>query len=399
MEEVPRERRSNSAGPLAGIRVLEFTQIAAGPFAGSLFADLGADVVKIERSGTGDQMRGWPPILENEDGEEYSANFASLNRGKRSFAADLKDDADLEKVKRLCATADVIVENFRPGVMDRIGLGYEIVSKLNPDVVFCSISGFGQTGPQASRGAFDVTVQAASGLMSCTGEPDGEPVKVGVPVGDFCAGLYAAFTIMAALHEGGGAYIDCSMLGSILGIAALQTSEYFGTGVPAGRLGSAHPRNAPYQAYRASDGDFVVAAGTQSLWRAVCEEIDRVDLVDDPRFEDQVLRARNQVELAEILNAEFAKRTRSEWMEKLESRGVPCSLIKNFAEVLADEQVAHLGLIEKVELGNGIELEALGFPVKLPGRELAPLGRSPRVGENNDDVWDEWVDEEVAVSS
>jgi len=391
MHEVENPEVAAATGPLSGLRVLEFTQIAAGPYAGSLFADLGADVVKVERRDTGDGMRGWPPLMENEAGERYSANFASLNRGKRSFGADLKDDDDLAAVLKLCERADILIENYRPGVMERLGLGYEAVSKINPTIVYCSISGFGQTGPQAERGAFDVTVQAASGLMSCTGEADGSPVKAGVPVGDFAAGLYAAFSVLAALREGRGAHIDCSMLGSILGIAALQTSEYFGTGVPAGRLGSAHPRNAPYQAFSASDGDFVVAAGNDSLWKAVCEEVGRLDLAEDPRFVTQVDRAANQVELADILNRHFAKGTRDEWLEALEGRGVPCSLIKDFSEVLADEQVAHLGLVQKVELGNGVELDAVGYPVRFAGRDLPPLGSSPELAADTVAVWEDWL--------
>lgn len=391
MHDVTTDSREATPGPLSGLRVLEFTQIAAGPYAGSLFADLGADVVKVERRDTGDDMRGWPPLMENGDGERHSANFASLNRGKRSFGADLKDEDDLAAVLELVGSADILIENFRPGVMNRLGLGYEAIRGVNPKIVYCSISGFGQTGPQAGRGAFDVTVQAASGLMSCTGEADGGPVKAGVPVGDFAAGLYAAFSALAALREGRGAHIDCSMLGSILGIAALQTSEYFGTGVPAGRLGSAHPRNAPYQAFTASDGDFVVAAGNDSLWRAVCEEVGRPELAEDPRFLTQPDRAGNQVELAGILNAEFVRRTRGEWLEALEGRGVPCSLIKDFSEVLADEQVEHLDLVQRVELGNGVELDAVAYPVKFTGRDLPPLGASPELAAHTAEVWADWV--------
>lgn len=249
---------------LDGLRVVEFGQIAAGPFAGSLLADLGADVVKVERAQGGDGMREWPPLTGHGDEDMFSENFASLNRNKRSVALDLKDDRDQQHARELCALADVVLENYRPGVMRRLGLGYEALSAENPGLVFCSISGYGQTGPSASKGAFDVTVQAMSGIMSVTGEEDSGPVKCGVPIGDFCAGLYAGYTVLAALRRreetGEGAYIDCSMVGSLLGIAALQTSEYFGTGLPAKRLGSAHPRNAPYQAFRASDAHFEVGS-------------------------------------------------------------------------------------------------------------------------------------------
>lgn len=232
---------TTSSGLLDDIRVLEFGQIAAGPFTGSLLADLGADVVKVERVDGGDGMRSWPPLSAADDGEVFSENFASLNRNKRSIAINMKDPADLARLKRLCQAADVVVENFRPGVMDKLGVGYQALSELNPRLIYCSISGYGQTGPYARRGAFDVTIQAMSGLMSVTGEADSGPVKCGVPVGDFCAGLYAAYSIAAALHErhrtGLGRQIDCSMLGSLIGISALQTSEFFGTAPrPAGSV-------------------------------------------------------------------------------------------------------------------------------------------------------------------
>ena len=223
-----------SSLPLTGIRVLEFGQIAAGPFAGSLLADLGADVVKVERPDGGDGMRSWPPLSENINGDVFSENFASLNRNKRSITANLKDPEDVERLLELAKVCDVVVENFRPGVLCKLGLGYKHLSEVNNKLIYCSISGYGQTGPYASKGAFDVTVQAMSGLMSVTGEQEGNPVKCGVPVGDFCAGLYSAYTILAKTLQvragGKGGYIDCSMLGSLIGVAALQTSEYFGSG-------------------------------------------------------------------------------------------------------------------------------------------------------------------------
>ena len=265
-------------GPLAGVRAIELGQIAAGPFAGSLLADLGADVIKIERPDGGDGMRSWPPISTAADGEApYSENFASLNRNKRSVVLDLKDRTGVERLLQLAGVADLLVENYRPGVLERLGAGYEAVSARNPRIVYCSISGYGQTGPYAGKGAFDVTVQGMSGLMSVTGEPGGGPVKCGVPVGDFCAGLYAAYTItanlMRARETGRGARIDCSMLGSLIAVAALQTSEYFGTGKAPRLFGSAHPRNAPYQAFRASDAHFIIAAGNDRLFAQVCAAV------------------------------------------------------------------------------------------------------------------------------
>jgi crotonobetainyl-CoA:carnitine CoA-transferase CaiB-like acyl-CoA transferase len=382
-------------GPLSGVRVLEFGQIAAGPFAGSLLADLGADVVKVENPVGGDGMRTWPPLSANESGEVFSENFASVNRNKRSIAVDLKDPASLHRLKQLTAVADVVVENFRAGVLRRLGLGYDDLSTTNPQLVYCSISGYGQTGPYAEKGAFDVTVQGMSGLMSVTGEDGRPPVKCGVPVGDFCAGLYAAYTITAMLmrarETGQGAYIDCSMLGSLIGVAALQTSEYFGTGGSGARIGSAHPRNAPYQAYLAQDDYFIIAAGNDALWRAVAEAVGLPELVADPRFRSQLDRARNQVALARILEVEFAKRTAAEWLAEMDRRGVPCSPINTYPEILADPHVEAMRLVRPLRLPNGVETRTIAFPVAISGYEFAVDRPPPVLGADSEDVASEWL--------
>lgn len=387
---------AEGSGPLAGIRVLEFGQIAAGPFAGSLLADLGADVVKVENPAGGDGMRGWPPLTPGEGGATYSENFAAVNRNKRSIAVDLKDPAGIQRLKRLVAAADVLVENFRTGALERIGLGYDDLKAQNARLVYCAITGYGHVGPHAARGAFDVTVQAMSGLMSVTGEDGRPPVKCGVPVGDFCAGLYAAYAIVAAVirarETGTGAFIDCSMLGALIGVAALQTSEYFGTGAAGRRRGSAHPRNAPYQAFRASDNYFVIAAGNNALWREVAEAVGRLDLVDDPRFRTQPDRARNQDELAALLGPPFAQRTAAEWMAEMDRRGVPCAPINGYAEVLSDPQVDAMGLVVPLALPNGARTRTTAFPVKISGYEFAVRHAPPTLGADTDKVFAEWLD-------
>lgn len=395
----------NTTGPLAGVRVLEFGQIAAGPFAGSLLADLGADVVKVENPSGGDGMRGWPPLSANESGDVYSENFASLNRNKRSITVDLKDAGELSRLAELIARSDVLIENFRAGVMTRLGLGYEEMASRNPRLVYCSISGYGQTGPYAQKGAFDVTVQAMSGLMNVTGEEGRPPVKCGVPVGDFCAGLYAAYTIAAALRQvqdtGRGAYIDCSMLGSLLGVAALQTSEFFGTGGGGRKLASAHPRNAPYQAFRASDDYFVIAAGNNALWRQVAEAVDMPELLEDERFSTQPLRAQNQVELARLLEQRFAARTASEWLGEMDRRGVPCSPINNYSDILNDPHVGEMGIVRPLKLANGVETRTTAFPVKMTGYEFEIRQTPPELGEHSLQVFEEWLsehDEPVAAA-
>ena len=357
--------------PLAGIRVIEFCQIAAGPFAGMLLADQGADVIKVEPPG-GDGMRGWPPHSGG-----FSENFASLNRNKRSIVLDLKNPDDLEVARRLCGSADVVLENFRPGVMARLGLGYPALAAARPALVYCSISAYGQQGPRAQEGGFDVTLQAAGGVMSVTGEPDGGPVKCGVPLTDFCAGLYAAYAIAAALlrarASGEGARIDVPMLGTTLAVAALQTSEYFGSGRDPRRLGSAHPRNAPYQAFKAKDGHFVLAAGNDDLFRRACEGAGCPQLVDDPRFASTALRASNQAALKDLLEARFAELSADECLAIMRRQGVPCAPINTYAQALADAQVAHYGWVQPLTLPGGSMTRTFVWPLG-PG---APVRRPP----------------------
>ncbi|MBA2722002.1 MAG: CoA transferase [Methylibium sp.] len=386
----------DSVRPLAGLKVLEFGQIVTVPFCGMLLADLGADVVKVENADGGDGMRQWPPLMRAEPGAEaYSGNFASLNRNKRSVAANLKDAADVARVQDLCAVADIVIENFRPGVMQRLGLGYEALRERRPQLVYCSVTGYGQEGPYAKKGAFDVTVQAISGLMSVTGEADGAPVKCGVPVSDFTAGLYAAYSILAAVMEvrrtGVGARIDCSMLGCTLGISALQISEYFGTGNAPQRLGSAHPRNAPYQAFQASDKPFVIAAGNDKLWGEVCEAVNLMALKDDARFTIQTLRAAHQRELAALLQPCFARRSAAEWLTEFDRRGVPCAPINDFADILADPHVKESGWVSELTLPNGMTTPAIGFPVQISGYQFKVDAQPPRLGEHNEAVRSEWL--------
>ena len=367
--------------PLAGIKVIEFCQIAAGPFAGMLLADQGADVIKVEAP-EGDGMRTWPP---HTDG--YSENFASVNRNKRSIVLNLKDPGDLASAKTLCLSADVILENFRPGVMSRLGLGYDALAREKPSLVYCSISAFGQEGPRAQEGGFDVTLQAIGGVMSVTGEPGGAPVKCGVPLTDFAAGLYAAYAVVAALIRmkttGEGSRIDVPMLGTTLAIAALQTSEYFGNGRDPKKLGSAHPRNAPYQAFRAKDGHFVMAAGNNDLYRRACEGVGRSELADDPRFATTALRAAHQVELKDILEAEFARYSADECLAIMRRQGVPCAPINSYSEALADPQVANYGWVQPLELPGGGTTRTFASPLE---RSPTIRRRPPALGEHTEEV-------------
>jgi len=380
---------------LDGLKVIDMATVFAGPGAARHLADFGADVVKVERPDGGDDMREWPPILRSETGDAFSGNFASLNRNKRSLSADLKDPREVARLRELCSKADVVVENYRPGVLDRLGIGYETLKRHAPHLVYCSVSGYGQDGPYATRGAFDVVIQAISGIMSCTGEPGGGPVKCGVPVGDFVAGLYASYSILAAVMRaratGEGARIDCSMLGGLLGIAALQTSEYFGTGVPARPLGSAHPRNAPYQAFNASDRPIVVAAGNDKLWKEVCAGVGMPELLEDERFATIGQRARHQRELAARLEPAFMKRTAAHWLDEFDRRGVPSAPIHDFAEILTDPHVGHMKLVEPITLPNGVTTQTVGYPVKISGFDFEIRRRPPSLGEHSGEIVQEWL--------
>ena len=381
--------------PLDGIRVIELAHVAAGPFAGMLLADLGADVVKIEPP-SGDQMRQWPPFA-SQGGDRFSHNFASVNRNKRSIMADLKAPADLARVRELIAVADVVIENYRPGVLDRLGLGYETLSDGHRGLVYCSISGYGLTSPYVNYGAYDVVIQGMSGLMSVTGPADGGPAKSGVPVGDFTAGLYAAYTIAALLPQvarsGTSVRLDCPMLDCLLGISALQTSEYWGSGQEPTRLGTRHPRNAPYQAFTAADGDFTVAAGNDRLWAGVATVVGMPELIDAPRFASQMGRVQHQRELEGLLQQRFVQEKRAHWLAQLRAHGVPCGPLNTFSEMLADPHVEVTGLVRSLDVPMAGPTPTVVFPVRIESQDARLERSAPMLGENTE-VYVEWLNGE-----
>ncbi|MGE0304371.1 MAG: CaiB/BaiF CoA transferase family protein [Acidimicrobiia bacterium] len=373
--------------------MIELGHIAAAPFATMLLADLGADVVKVE-SPEGDGMRGWPPFVDA-GGERQSLNFVSLNRNKMGVRADLKDPAQQSAVFELCQSADVVVENYRAGVLERLGLGYAAVTAGHRGLVYCSITGFGLTSPYRDRGAFDVIIQAMSGLMSVTGEPERPPSKCGVPVGDFVAGLYAAFTVASLLPQvresGHSVHVDCSMLDCLLAVSALQTSEYWGTGRTPVRLGSAHPRNAPYQVFATADRPLAIAAGTERLWELLCEVLNAEHLTHDPRFTDQLARAKRQAELADSIESILRRRSCTEWVAVLESAGIPCGPVNTYAEILEDPHVLFGGLLDEVELAGGWRTPAFLYPVRMSGRSPRTTSPPPPTGGNRLlDVLESW---------
>ncbi|MGO4331663.1 CaiB/BaiF CoA transferase family protein [Cupriavidus sp. 2TAF22] len=367
--------------PLQGVRVVEFCTVAAGPFCGMLLADMGAEVVKVEAP-DGDTLRQWPPLSDG-----YSENFASLNRNKQSVALNLKDPADLALARSLVLDADVLIENNRPGVMERLGLGYASFREAKPGLVYCSVSAYGQSGPRAGEGGFDLTIQAAAGVMSVTGEPDGAPVKCGVPLADFASGLYGAFAISSALARvragGPGAHIDVPMYGCTLGIAALQTSEYFGNGKSPAKLGSAHPRNAPYQAFRAADGYFAIAAGNQKLWLEVVRVVALPALAQDGRFATTRDRAANQSALKVLLEERFAEAGVDHWIAAFNAAGVPHARINDYAAALDDPQVEHMEWVRPLTLPGGHQTRTFASPLRFDGHGLPIRRDPPALGEHN----------------
>ncbi len=381
---IPGDSAATAQRPLKGIRVAEFCSTAAGPFCTMLLADMGAEVIKIEPP-DGDGLRQWPPLTEG-----YSENFASVNRNKKSVVLDLKDPASAKLARRLVLDCDVLVENNRPGVMDRLGLGYQQLREEHPNLVYCSISAFGQSGPRSKEGGFDLTIQAAGGVMSVTGEEGGAPVKCGVPVSDFASGLYGAYAVASALTAvragAGGVHIDVPMFGCTLAIAALQTSEYFGTGRNPRQLGSAHPRNAPYRAFEASDGYFAIAAGNHQLWLKVLGVVGMPELADDARFKSTLDRATNQADLKVILEDKFRTEPVSHWLRVFSEAGVPHSAINDYATALADPQVEEMGWVHELTLPNGVQTRTFGSPLRLDGRNAEIRSSPPALGEHNEEI-------------
>ncbi|HZV18702.1 MAG TPA: CoA transferase [Sphingobium sp.] len=354
--------------PLSGIRVLDISQVMAGPFCCMLLGDMGADVIKIEPPRTGDSTRHSMGFrLKGED----SPGFLALNRNKRSIVLDLKDDKDREVLYALVKTADVVVENARPGVAARLGIAYDTLAAINPRLVYASISGFGQTGPWAQRPGFDLIAQAMSGVLSSNGFPGMEPAKNSIPVADLGAGLFSAYAILSAIigrgKTGQGQYIDASLLEAALGLSIWETTELWGTGIPPAPIGSANRMSAPYQAVLAADGWFVIGAANQGLWLSFLEVLGRTELQDDARYATNAARVTNRVALIKELAPTFLTRTRSQWIEALLAAGVPAAPILDYSEAVTSEQAIAREMVMQVPHPIEGEFKALGFPVKLRG--------------------------------
>ena len=361
-------------GPLSDITVVDLTRVLAGPYATMVLCDLGAEIIKVERPGVGDDARGFGPFV-----GDRSVYFESLNRGKSAVTLDLSDPGGRARFEELLDGADVLVENFRPGAMERMGYGWEALHARWPGLVYAAVSGFGHTGPYSERPAYDVVVQAMGGLMSLTGHPGGPPTRVGTSVGDITAGLFAAVGILSALHErertGRGQMVDIAMLDCQVAILENAIARYSATGLVPGPLGSRHPSITPFAAYRAADRPLVIAAGNDGLFSVLCETLGRPDLVDDPRFATNETRTDHADALGLELEAALSAGTAAAWLSRLEDAGIPCGPINDIAGVLADPGVRARNMVVEVELPDGSSLEMAGNPVKLSSHDDPPTRR------------------------
>jgi CoA:oxalate CoA-transferase len=372
--------------PLAGIRVLDLTRVLAGPFCTMNLADLGAEIIKIELPGRGDDSRSFAPTLPTGD----SGYYYSVNRGKQSVTIDLRQPEGAEVFLALAAKSDVVVENFSPGTMQRFGIGYAELAAANPRIILCSISGFGQTGPMASAPAYDIVAQALGGTMSITGSPGGAPTRCGVSVGDLAAALYGVSAILAALRvrdrDGVGAHLDIAMLDCQVAMLEDALARYSVSKKIPGPLGTRHPSITPFQQFHAADGFFVAGAGNEAIWQRMCDAIGMPELKDDPRFLRNPDRTAHHPELEAILARLFATRPRDHWLKLLEDAAVPCAPIANVEEVTRNPHLRERAMILRADHPGYSDLIVPGSPFKITGSTAAPATRAPALGENTDEV-------------
>ena len=379
--------------PLQNIRVLDLSRVLAGPWASQTMADLGASVIKIEQPVKGDDTRSWgPPYLKDEQGNlsNESAYFLSANRGKKSVCVDLKSDDGQDHIRRLASQADVLIENFKVGQLESYGLDYTSLSKENPKLIYCSITGFGQTGPKASLPGYDFMIQGMSGLMSVTGEEGREPQKVGVAVTDVMTGLYSTIAILSALHErrstDQGKHIDMALFDVAVAGMANQASNYLVGGLVPGPLGNAHPNIVPYQSFKASDGHFILAVGNDEQFTRLCELIGHPEMSNDIRFQKNSDRVENKRELSRILSGVFVAKEKQYWLDQFRLHNVPCGPINSMDEVFKDEQLLSRDMIRKVPHSNNREMLSLLNPITFVGEEKLQPSAPPSLGQHTEQV-------------
>ncbi|HYE90212.1 MAG TPA: CoA transferase [Terriglobales bacterium] len=371
--------------PLDGIRVLDLTRVLAGPFCAMILADMGAEVIKIEEPGKGDDTRSWPPFVEGE-----ATYFMSVNRNKKSITLNLKAPAAKKIFTDLVKKSDVVLENFRPGTMEKLGLGYASLAKLNPKLVYCGVSGFGESGPEGGRGGYDLIVQAESGLMDITGFPDGPPVKMGTSIADLVSGMSAAHGVTLALlartRTKKGQKVEIGMLDTMAALLTYQAGIYWGTGRTPARRGNEHPSIVPYEVFKAADAYVTLGVANNSLWERCCGAMDRPDLVKDPRFATDAARVENRATLVPLLNEILGERSADEWMKRLEAAGVPAGRIRTVPEVCESEHLKARGMIRTLKHPKAGGITVMGVPIKLhatPGEVKTP---PPTLGQHTDQV-------------
>jgi len=380
--------------PLSGIKVLELARVLAGPWAGQILADLGADVIKVEREGVGDETRGWgPPFMQGKDGENLSsAYYHAINRNKRSVGADFRKEEDVQLVLALAREADVLIENYKVGDLAKFRLDYPNVKKLNPRLVYCSITGFGQSGPYSHRPGYDFVIQGMGGIMDITGEAGGEPQKPGVAYADVFTGVYSALAIQSALlarhRTGEGQHIDMALLDVQMSVLANQALFYLVSGTPPRRLGNSHATVVPYGVFPTSDGHMIIAVGNDGQYRSLCTVLGVPELADDPRFRANADRVKNRPLLIELMHAETRKHTRAHLLAALEKAGVPVGSINDLAEAFAEPQVKHrkmrVDLVEQAK--DGVTIPGVRTPITLSATPLRYDHPSPRLGEHGAEI-------------
>ncbi|MDE1167566.1 MAG: CaiB/BaiF CoA-transferase family protein [Pseudomonas sp.] len=384
-------------GALSHLRVLDLSRVLAGPWAGQILADLGAEVIKVERPGNGDDTRAWgPPFLKDARGENTSeaAYYLSANRNKQSVTIDFTQAEGQRLVRELAAKSDIVIENFKVGGLAAYGLDYASLKAINPQLIYCSITGFGQTGPYAKRAGYDFMIQGLGGLMSLTGRPEGDegagPVKVGVALTDILTGLYSTVAILAALahrdHDGGGQHIDMALLDVQVACLANQAMNYLTTGVPPRRLGNAHPNIVPYQDFPTADGDFILTVGNDGQFRKFAEVAGQPQWADDPRFLTNKLRVANRGELVPLIRQATVFKTTAQWVEQLELAGVPCGPINDLAQVFADPQVVARGLAVSMPHPLAGTLPQVASPIRMSQTPVEYRMAPPLLGEHTDQV-------------
>lgn len=385
------------AGPLAHIRVLDLSRVLAGPWAGQNLADLGAEVIKVERPKVGDDSRAFgPPWVKDKEGRETrdSAYFTSANRGKKSITVNVASPEGQELIRALARECDVLIENYKHGDLARYGLGYDDLKSVNPRLVYCSVTGFGQTGPYRERPGYDFMIQGMGGMMSVTGEPDGAPgggpQRAGVPIADIITGMYASIAICAALtsraETGQGQHLDLALLDSQIALLAYQNTNYFSTGRPPRRIGNLHPNIVPYQPFKSSDGEVIVACGNDNLFRKFCDAAGHPELAKDPRFVSNGKRVENRAEITRLIQEIFGKRTTAEWLALLESAGVPNGPINDIAQVFEEPQVKARGVQIELEHAAAGKLPLVASPMRFSGTSLEYRLAPPLLGQHTDEV-------------